>query len=386
MCIPYRPPHAMQTRLSRRSALKLAALAGATPLLPPAFPVRAEPASGVSPRRLRLLVLGGTRFVGPALVRAALARGHEVTLFNRGVTRPWLFPGLERRHGNRYPEIGEGLASLGTGEWDAAIDLPAYFPRIVDASTSLLRGRVGQYVVMSSISVYADFTRPSIDESAAVRTLERDYEERLDLSEDYDWGSYGARKALCEQFARDRFPDGWLAVRACGIAGGGLSDPSKWYWPARLNRDTVLAAPGDGLDPVQIIDRRDIADFIVRAVERKLTGVYNVAGAPMPFDALLETTRRVVGGRARVVWVGDEHRRRLGSINAPAPRRQVPGFAGIDTSRARAHGFLTRPIKRTLAADWLWFREHHRPDFDFHAAGHGPDPVEERRLLDELRS
>ena len=373
----------MPPALSRRQALKVAALAGVAPL---SSAFASPPLPTVAARPLRLLVLGGTRFVGPALVRTALARGHEVTLFNRGLTRPWLFPGLERRRGNRYPEIGDGLVALRHGEWDAAIDVPAYFPRIVEASTALLRGRVGRYVVLSSISAYADFTRPSIDESSPVRTLSRGYEERPDLSEDYDWATYGARKALCEAAARTAFPDGWLAIRACGIAGGGLSDPSKWYWPARLRRGDALAAPGDGLDPVQIVDRRDIADFVVGAIERRLTGVYNVAGPPMPFRDLIDATRGIVGGQARVTWVGDEHRGHLGSINGPAPRRRVPGFANIDTARARAQGFRTRPVAETIAADWLWFREHHRPDFDFHAAGHGPDPAEERKLLDELRN
>lgn len=364
----------------------LAMATGATLASSLPFAVQAAPMARPAPsaRPLRILILGGTRFVGPAMVRAALLRGHEVTLFNRGLTRPWLFPGLELRKGNRYPELGEGLSSLRSGEWDAVIDVPAYFPRIVEESARLLRGRVGHYVMMSSISLYADFRTPGLTESYPRRALRGDFKERVDLSEDWDFATYGARKALCEDAVTANFGASATFLRACGIMGGGMSDPSKWVWPARLARLPVVAAAGDGTDPIQVVDRRDIADFAIRTIERRLTSAFNVTGARLPFREALETTRRVVGGGARIVWTGDAGREALGPLPGAAPIARAPGFAAIDGSKARTAGLGERPYAESVAEDWLYFREHFPLDFDFHAAGHAPDPADEERLLAAL--
>lgn len=209
-------------------AVSLPACAASTPSATSASAGAAAPLPTAA-KPLRLLVLGGTGFIGPALVSAALARGHEVTLFNRGRTQPWLFPGLELRRGNRWPELDDGLKSLRTGTWDAVFDLPAYYPRQVVASAELLKGRIGHYIMLSSIGVYQDFRKVGLNENDAVRELTGTYEERPDLGPDYEFGTYGARKVLCERAVFERFPGAATSIRPHGVNGGGLGDATKWY-------------------------------------------------------------------------------------------------------------------------------------------------------------
>lgn len=360
-----------------RRALVSGMAAGA--LAAPAFT-----AAAMDRRKLRILVLGGSRFIGPAVVSEALARGHEVTLFNRGVTQPWLFPGVERRIGNRYPEIDQGLGALDTGEWDLVIDVPAYFPRIVDEAAKRLSGRAAHYLMISSISLYADFRTVGIDETYPVRTLSGTFGERPELSEDWEFRTYGARKALCEDAMRSHFGDRSTALRCVGVMGGGLSDPSKWVWPARLATRQVAAAAGTGQDHIQVVDRRDIAAFAVRAGEEGLFGAYNLAGPRLTFAEALATTAQVVGSDCRIVWTGDAGRERLGGLPNAAPEARAPGFASISTDKARAAGFTHRPYADSVAADWRHFREHLPLDHDFHAAGFAPDPAVEAALLQEF--
>lgn len=180
-----------------------------------------------------------------------------------------------------------------------------------------------------------------------------------------------------------RFPGAATVVRAGGIIGGGLSDPSKWYWPAKLRRATRLVAPGDGEDPTQWIDRRDIADFILLCLERKLTGVYNVVGEQARFRDALATVARVVGSAASIGWMGDSHRERLRSIPGPPSRQRLPGLSSIDDSKARGLGFGNRPLSESITADWLYFRSQHPLAFDFVKAGYGISDADEARLFAE---
>lgn len=344
------------------------------------------PASVGGRPKLKILILGGTRFIGPAMISEALARGHDVTLFNRGETRSWLFPGVAQLRGNRYPEKDGGLRALEKGEWDAVIDIPAYFPRIVDASAGILKDRARKYLMMSSISSYADFRTVGIKEDYPLRKLNRGYEERADLSEDWDFATYGARKALGEAELAKHFGDRWVVLRASGVAGGGMSDPSKWVWPARLATMPVVAAAGDGRDHMQIVDRRDIAAFALHALESDLAGTFNVVGTRTPFAEVLETTRKIVGSNAKIVWTGDKGREMLGPLPNAAPEARVPGFAAVNGDKALAAGLKLRPLADTIAADWLWFRENHPLDFDFYKAKHAPDPAAERKLLEEMQA
>lgn len=349
------------TLLTRRSLAGLAVV-----------PMLAEAAHAVTPaaKPLRILVLGGTRFVGPAIVEAALARGHEVTLFNRGQTQPWLFPGLTRLRGDRFPERGEGLNALKSGTWDVAIDLPAYYPRHVTASADLLKDRVGRYVVMSSISVYANYRTPGIDETYDTKVLAAPVAEGPELLED-SIPSYGALKVQCERAVMERYGERATVLRASGIAGGGMSDPTKWYWLARMKRDRVVLAPGEGSDAVQLVDRRDVADFTLKAAEDGLGGIYNLVGPRTTTREILETSQKIVGSTTRIVWQGTDRDNVVRGVPYYAPEFLVPGFAAISSEKARAKGFTHRALEDTLSEDWLWFRQNHPLSFDFAALNIG---------------
>ena len=215
---------------------------------------------------MRLLVLGGTGFLGRHVVEAALAAGHDVTLLNRGRTNPELFPEVEKLVGDRDGD----LAPLRGRRWDAAIDVPARIPRQVQSTTNALEG-IEHYTFVSSISAYRDFSRTGIDESAPVL----EYEPTMG---DDDMETYGARKAECERIVAAAFPAGALIVRPGLIVGPHDPTDRFTYWPARVDRGGEILAPGPPGRIVQFIDARDLAPWIVRMVEERRTGAFNVDG------------------------------------------------------------------------------------------------------------
>lgn len=366
--------------LDRRRFLQLgAALAGAAALAPAwaLGPTLAGPTS----RPLKILVLGGTRYLGPAVVEAALSRGHAVTLFNRGKTAPDLFPGVTRLRGNRYPDRDGGMTALESGRWDLTIDLCAYYPRLVEASTRLLADRTDRYLMVSSVSVFRDLKTEGPDETAATLPLAEAFEELPDLYEN-DWKTYGGRKAANEAIVQRVFGARATILRPCSICGGGNNDGSGAYWAARLQRGGRVLLPGDGSDPTQLIDVRDVADFAVLAGERKLAGVYNVAGPAerLSLRDYIAAAGRVVGSRAEVVWKGDFPRAMYGLPLAP-PYAAVPGFATASNAKARAAGLRFRAIEETIRSNWLDHRARRGDAFDFAAAGIGLGADQEAALL-----
>lgn len=339
------------------------------------------------PRPLRILVLGGTKYLGPVFVREALVRNHTVTLFNRGVTNPGLFPGLERLRGNRFPEVGPGLNTLQGGrEWDVVVDFPAYYPRLVEATARLLEPRVKHYVVMSSISVYQDFNRIGLAEKDAVRAMPPEVTERAVLEEG-DWASYGARKAACERIAAEIFACRSAAVRASGIVGLNSDDTTR-YWPARVARGGRMVAPGDGTDAYQCVDVRDVARLLLLTIERELTGVFNATGPehPTTFADYLAACGEVTGGQPEIVWLGESNRRRfkVSPDETPqwAPSSIVPGFARISSAKARAAGWTTQPLKESVRSCWLHQRENFAGDYDFGQVGF--TRTREQEILSQL--
>jgi 2'-hydroxyisoflavone reductase len=293
---------------------------------------------------MRALVLGGTGFLGRALVDALLEQGHEPTLFNRGRTAPELFPDLEKLRGDR----GGDLSTLEGGAWDAVLDVATDSPDLVRRATAALDGRVGRYVYISSISVYADVSDPP-HEDAAVHEL-RPGDEEAETAE-----AYGARKAACEQIARERFGDDALIVRPGLIAG--RHDPTGrfTYWPHRVARGGEVLAPGSPGDDVQFIDVRDLAAWIVLATADGRSGTFNATGEPMRFGDLLEECRNVTGSDARFTWV--DHERLV--AEGVGPWLELPlwipsdpesaGFMRAPVGRARAAGLTFRPLADTIA-------------------------------------
>ncbi|MBA2383677.1 MAG: epimerase, partial [Actinobacteria bacterium] len=233
---------------------------------------------------LRLLLLGGTRFLGRAVAEAALARGHELTLFNRGETNPALFPEAERLRGDRDGD----LSALEGREWEAVVDPSGFVPRVVGASAELLADAAGHYVFVSSISVYRPPIAPGLDEYAPVAELD-------DPSSENVQQDYGGLKALCELAVEERFPGRSTHVRAGLIAGPHDPTGRFTYWAHRLRRSGEVLAPGPPEQPVQFIDVRDLAEWILLCAERGTAGVFNATGEGVSWDELL--------GGADVTWV-----------------------------------------------------------------------------------
>ena len=309
------------------------------------------PPAKAAPGPRTILVLGGTGFLGPHFVDAARARGHKITLFNRGKTHPELFQDLEKLHGDRDGD----LKSLEGRSWDAVLDTSGYVPRIVKASAELLAPRVGQYIFVSSISVYKDDVAVGADENHALQVLtEPGSEDRTK--------HYGALKALCEKTVEGALPGRALAVRP-GLIVGPLDPTDRFtYWPVRLERGGDVLAPGSGKDPAQIIDARDLAAWILECVEQKQMGTFNTTG---PKDAitmheLLDHCHAGIGGSAaRFVWVDTDFLEK----KEVAPWTDLPvwtgkdrGMASVSSRRAIERGLKYRPIADTARDTLAWWK------------------------------
>jgi 2'-hydroxyisoflavone reductase len=290
---------------------------------------------------MKVLVLGGTKFLGRALVDALLEQGHEPTLFNRGITNPELFPDVEKVRGER-----SDLSPLADRRWDAVLDVAAYMPGDVRLAAETLRDRVGRYVFVSSISAYADQSVPPAEEAA---TLELAPEDETDESPE----SYGPRKAGGERIVEEAFGDRALIVRPGLIVGPHDPTGRFTYWPHRVARGGQVLAPGSSGDPAQFIDVRDLAEWIVRATADGLAGQFNATGETMRLGDLLEECRTVTGSDASFTWVPSDYL----LAEDVGPWMEVPlwlplaEYAGIQRApveRARAAGLEYRPLAETI--------------------------------------
>ncbi len=285
---------------------------------------------------MRVLVLGGTKFLGRAFVEAALARGHELTLFNRGETNPELFPDVETVRGDRTTDLG----LLRGRTFDAVLDPSGYVPRTVAAAAETLRG-CGHYVFVSSVSVYADVSSPPNEESAVAELGDAPDDE---LAPDYS--NYGALKGLCERAVCEVFREHSLIVRPGLIVGPHDPTGRFTYWAHRLARGGEILAPGPPERIVQFIDVRDLAAWLLHGIERRLTGVYNATNEGVPWGTLL--------AGADVTWVTDEflREREVGEWMELPLWIADPAFAGMhetNVSRAVGAGLRFRPLEETLA-------------------------------------
>jgi 2'-hydroxyisoflavone reductase len=329
---------------------------------------------GTSRQGLRVLVFGGTRFLGPEVVRAALARGHRVTLFNRGRTNPGLFPGVETLHGDR----DGGLDALRGRDFECVVDTSGYVPRIVRQSAELLAPRIERYLFVSSISVYAEPLAPGATESAPLATL-------ADPASEDVAASYGALKAACERAVEAVLPARALLVRPGLIVGPGDPTDRFTYWPVRVARGGEVLAPGDGEDPVQLVDVRDLGAFLVTLLEHRATGAIHATGPaqPLPMRALLAACREAAPGDARLAWVDAPFLARHGVrpwVDLPAwvPRRES-ALAQLDVGNAVRHGLAFRPVVETARDTLAWWRT--LPADRRAAPGAGLSPERERQVL-----
>lgn len=321
---------------------------------------------------MRILVLGGTQFLGRHAVDAALARGHQVTLFNRGQTRPDLFPDVEKLRGDR----DGALAALEGRDFDAVVDTSGYVPRVVAETLDAL-GNVGHYTFVSSISVYADLSTPPTESSPLARLKEPTEEWRE---------AYGELKVLCENVVRERFSDAF--VPRPGLIVGPWDPTGRFtYWPTRLAAGGRVLAPLPPDADTQVIDARDLADWIVRAAEEQLGGTYNAVGPVTTREHVLETCRRVAGGNAELVWVDPDFLNGQDvdewmELPLWLYDEQYRGMLSVDASPALAAGLRPRPLEETVRDTLEWARSADAPG-EFPA---GLDRQKEQAVLDEWLS
>jgi nucleoside-diphosphate-sugar epimerase len=313
------------------------------------------------PKPMRLLILGGTGFIGPHQVRYALARGHHVTVFNRGRQKEaWSGP-VEELLGDRNGD----LKSLEGRGWDVCIDNPASLPVWVRDAARVLKGHIGQYVFISTISAYAANDKP-VDETAPLATYNGDdpmAETIKSLSANPRL--YGPLKALCEKEARTQYGESLTTIiRPSLIAGPGDETDRFTYWPVRLMRGGEILAPGDGSDPVQFIDVRDLAEWTIRVAEQRTIGVFNATGpaSPITMHQMLAEIAQGIEVNPKLVWAPADVLK-ANNISAwsdmpvwiPGEGRTF-GFHRRDLSRAVAKGLTYRPLPLTASDTLAWFR------------------------------
>lgn len=339
---------------TRREFVQLSVLAaGAVGLSGLGRPVGREARAAPAPKSLRLLILGGTTYLGPYQIRYALERGHEVTIFNRGRTEPYLFPevfdSVERLIGDRDGD----LTALEGREWDAVIDNSATNPEWVRASAQLLQDSVKYYLYTSSTGVYYPYRSHGITESV---------KPRLELDPGGGGASnYGVNKALSELEAQKAFPERAIIVRPHYILGPGDPNDRLTYWVARVDVGGEVLAPGDPDDPVQYIDVRDLTEWMIRMVEDGNSGVYNATGplSRLSVAELVYGVRAITASAVAFTWVDTEFLAEHGvyyMVPWVAPRGDTLGMSTISAERAVEQGLTYRPLAVTARDNLDWWK------------------------------
>jgi 2'-hydroxyisoflavone reductase len=329
---------------------------------------------------MNILIIGGTRFLGRHLVEAALARGHKVTLFNRGKSNPNLYPELETILGDREHDIGK----LTGREWDAVIDVAGYFPRIVRLSAQGLEKSVGRYIFISSLSAYAGFQKVGIDESDPVATMEDDSVEEVTGE------TYGPLKVLCEKAVQEIYGERALIIRPGLIVGPNDPTDRFTYWPVRVKRGGEVMTPEKPDVPVQIVDVRDLSEFIIKLIEKHASGIYNATGPDyqLTLGEVLRACNRVSGSDASFQWASVDFltQNKVGEwIDMPVwvpDNEENAGFSTVDVSKAMDAGLTFRPLEETIRDTIAW-AETRPADHEWRA---GLNPDKERTLLALLHS
>lgn len=347
---------------NRRDFLKISLAAGAgaagASLLPSSLF-----AADAKPKPLNILILGGTGFTGPHQVRYALSRGHKVTVFNRGKTKPGELPKeAEQLLGDRNGK----LEALKGRKWDVVIDNPSTLPVWVRDAAEVLKGNVDRFVFISTISVYADNSKPGMDETAALAKytgpdVMKETRETLIASK---FELYGPLKAASEAEAEKWFPGKALIIRPGLIVGPGDETDRFTYWPVRVAKGGEVLAPGDKSDPVQIIDARDLAEWTIRAVEAGLVGNYNATGPvrELSVGEMLETCKTESKSDAKFVWANADFLKKekvtpWGDMPVwVPPAGDSAGFSRVSNKKAVAAGMTFRPLPTTVRDTLAWFR------------------------------
>jgi len=350
--------------LDRRDFLRRSALAGAAVGLGggvgsligcgPTTDASESPADA-SQRSLRILILGGTGFIGIHEAEYAMSRGHEVTLFNRGLTNPHLFPNLEKLQGDRDGD----LTALEGRTWDVVIDNCATVPRRIREAAAVLRDATDLYVYVSSSGVYYPYLAAGLHEESPTQVLDDP------TVEEVTGGTFGGLKALCEEAVHEAYPGRAMVVRPVLISGPWDYTDRSIYWPMRMARGGEVLAPGDGTDPFQLIDARDLTAWMVRMAEASGTGTYNCVGpeSPMTMAGALEEIAQVSASPVTLTWADTDFL--LEHEVAPwgemctwiPPRGDYVGMTQIDGRKAWAKGLTCRSQLETARDILAWHSE-----------------------------
>lgn len=301
---------------------------------------------------MRILLLGGTAFLGRHLVEAALERGHEVTLFNRGKTNAELFPEVEKLIGDRDGQLEE----LAGRKWDAVIDTSGYLPRIVRQSARLLKEMAESYCYVSSISAYADFSAEEMDEASPLAVIEDEKSEDITAH-------YGALKALCEREVAEVFGQQAIIIRPGLIVGPHDPTGRFTYWPERFSEGGSILVPGQPERPIQFIDARDLAAWTIHLLESKGSGIYNAVSPAkkLTMGRLVEACSQLTDHSA-AVWVSEPFLQEHGVgewMELPlwlASSSNMPGFLAVSGERAARSGLVLRSIEATVRDTLEWVR------------------------------
>src|SRR5438876_8962294 len=308
---------------------------------------------------LRILILGGTGFTGPFQVRYALSRGHKVTVFNRGKTHPGELPQeAEQLIGDRNGQ----LDALKGRQWDVVIDNPTTLPVWVRDAAQILKGNVDRYVFISTISVYSDTSKPVDQNSPLAEYRGTDpMKETMKNVVDSKFQLYGPLKALSEKEAEKWFPGKTLIIRPGLIVGPRDETDRFTYWPVRIDRGGEVLAPGTPADPVQFIDARDLAEWTIRMVENRETGIYNATGPakPLGIGGMLDGIKDALKSNAKFMWVTEDfltQQKVQPWSDMPVWTGRESGLSRAKIDRALSKGLTFRPLAETARDTLAWFK------------------------------
>ena len=362
-------------QIKRRDALKVFGGATLATIAGPVF-AKAKPQ--------KVLILGGTGFIGPHFVDALTAGGHTLALFNRGKRDPEVKPGIEQLLGDRNGQID----ALKGRDWDVVIDNSGYTPSQVKATADLLKDHVQKYIFISSIAVYADFAKAGIDEDYKLATL------KDPATEEVNGETYGGLKVLCEKVVETTYGKRAIIIRPTYIAGPGDPTDRFTYWPVRVSKGGEMLAPGTASDPFQYIDVRDLAGFMRTCVEKDVDGRFNLCGpqGAVTMGSLLDEAKRITRADTRFVWASPEFLEENEIIGEKAqgnflPIWQAPmgdqaGLLLVSPARAVKKGLNFRSLETTIRDTLEWQKK--RPE-DKQVLKAGLTMEKEAELLAKLR-
>jgi 2'-hydroxyisoflavone reductase len=361
--------------MNRRDVMKLGTAAAAASVW------AGESVWAAQGKPLRVLIFGGTGFIGPHFVGTLRDAGHKLTLFNRGKRNPGLFPDVETLIGDRNGQID----ALKGRDWDVVVDDSGYLPAQVKLSAELLKDHVQHYIYVSSISAYADLTTAGIDEDYKLAQL------KDPTVTEVNGETYGGLKALCEQIVEQTYGARQAVIRPTYIVGPGDHTDRFTYWPVRASRGGEMLAPGSASDPIQFIDVRDLAEFVRLCVDQRIAGRYNLCNPPgaVTIGDLLDTSKRLSKANTTYAWADVkflEAQKLLDSGEIPIwapPVGEFGGAALVSSARAVAKGLRFRTLETTVRDTLAWHAQ--RPADQKQKLKAGLTPEREAELLKALK-